>query len=289
VFDTGGVPGTATAVEPIDPDDADSSDADSTNDDSTNDVVSGLDRTAKLDRLQELVERTRPVSLSHERTLPVLSALEPLLPYRGLQRGSVLRISGGSGATSLALAALAGPTRAGSWVACTGVPGLGWSAASEVGVQLDHVVAVRASERSWVTVMAALVDAFDVVLCGPEHRPTPAQERRLMARARERESVVISIGDPIERTARQPAWSDADVVWSVGPSVWSGTGLGWGHLASRRVSVTAGGRRSMSRDRRVDLWLPGPNGVTIVDPADVDGAIPGASDVVVPFRRDRAG
>ena len=38
----------------------------------------------------------------------------------------------------------------------SGLRALGWSAAAELGVDLDHVVAVRVPDRSWTTVMAAL-------------------------------------------------------------------------------------------------------------------------------------
>jgi hypothetical protein len=45
---------------------------------------------------------------------------------------------------------------------------------------------VRSTPQSWAAVTAALVDAFDVVLCGLDHTPSAAQARRLQARARER-------------------------------------------------------------------------------------------------------
>ena len=77
--------------------------------------------------------------------------------------GPLVQVDGLSGATSMALAVAAGPTRAGSWVACVGSDELGWSAAAETGVDLDRLVVVRSTPQSWATVTAALVDAFDVV------------------------------------------------------------------------------------------------------------------------------
>lgn len=46
------------------------------------------DPAATLTRLRTLVERTRPVSTADQRVLPVLPAIEELLPARGLRRGS---------------------------------------------------------------------------------------------------------------------------------------------------------------------------------------------------------
>ena len=138
------------------------------------DVVGGGDRSATVQQLRELVDRTRPVSTAEQRVLPVLPAVEGLLTGKGLQRGTVVQVNGGAGATSLALAMAAGPTRAGSWVACVGLPELGWAAAAASGVELERLVVVRPTERSWATVVAALVDAFDVVLCGwSAHPPRP--------------------------------------------------------------------------------------------------------------------
>lgn len=223
-----------------------------------------------LTQLRELVETVRPVTLAHERTLPVLPALEPLLPARGLRRGTSVRVEGGPGATTLALATLAGPTRAGSWAACVGVPAIGWGAAAELGVALERVAVVRAGERTWATVVAALVDAFDVVLVGPEHRPSATEVRRLTARARERGSVLLSVG-AAGRHRRD--WPGVDVRLSATAARWSGPGEGWGHLRARRVTVSAEGRGGLGRPQRVDLWLPGPDGVQVVE-ADAAPVLP---------------
>ena len=253
--------------------------------------------------MKDLVDQIRPVTFAHERALPVLPALEPLLANRGLQRGATVQVAGGPGATTLALAVLAGPTRAGSWAACVGLPELGWAAAAQVGVVLDRIVVVRPDDRSWTTVLAALVDAFDVVVCGPAHVPTPTEVRRITARARERGAVLMAVGGPAGLHARR-AWPGADVRMSVTAGDWSGPGQGWGHLQTRRVTVSVEGRRGMDRPRRADLWLPGPDGVALVQdgglashnshagqPSQIsqpshDGR--GEESTVVPFRR-RAG
>ena len=287
VFDTGSVSGVGVV------EDGESGDGDVAAGDGT-----AGDRAAAVARLRSLVDRTRPVSMADQRTLPVLPGLEGLLPGRGLQRGSTVQVGGHVGATALALAMAAGPTRAGSWVACVGLAELGWAAAAEAGVDLDRVAVVRTPDASWGTVTAALVDAFDVVLCGLGHAPSTTEARRLTARARERGSVLILVGG---RTAgagpARRAWPGAaDVEMSVISSEWSGIGSGWGRLGQRRVTLEVGGRRGLSRARRVDLWLPGPAGVVTVVDAVVDtavgdtaggsavgGAVGGA--VVTPLRR----
>lgn len=220
------------------------------------------DSGATLARLRSLVDRTRPVSTADQRVLPVLAPLEQLLPSRGLRRGTLVQVDGLTGATSLALAVVAGPTRAGSWVACVGTDDMGWAAAAETGLVMERLVVVRTPPESWATVTAALVDAFDVVVCGLERVPSAVEARRLQARARERGAVLVVVGGrrggvgPVRR-----AWPGAaDLGLRVVDAEWQGLGQGAGHLQSRRVTVEVSGRRDAGRSRRVDLLLPGPDG-----------------------------
>lgn len=229
--------------------------------------VERMARTSVAD-LRALVERTRPVSTAEQRVLPVLSVLEDLLPDRGLRRGSLVQIGGVQGATSLALAVAAGPTRAGSWVACVGVGGLGWSAAAEAGVDLERLVVLHTAPSSWAAVVAALVDAFDVVLCGPDHVPSTTEARRLRARARERGAVLVALEQGSASSATRRAWPAADVGLQVVAGRWQGLGQGWGHLRSRVVTVEVGGRGAVVRGRRRDLLLPGPTGAPAPVPSD---------------------
>jgi hypothetical protein len=226
----------------------------------------GGDRAERVARLRSLVDRTRPVALAEQRVLPVLPAIAELLPGQGLRRGATFQVSGEVGATSMALALAAGPTQAGSWAACVGLPELGWAAAAEAGVALDHLAVVRTPAPSWASVTAALVDAFDVVLCGLDHAPSAAEARRLTARARERGAVLVVVGG---RTAgagpARRAWPGvADVELTVRASEWSGIGAGRGRLVHRRLSLQVSGRRGADRPRRADLWFPGPSGIELV-------------------------
>jgi hypothetical protein len=206
-------------------------------------------------QLAALAERVGPVTLAREHRLGVLEPLTPLLPGGGLRRGSVVAVAStgrGHGATALALALVAGPSAAGSWVAGVGLPSVGLAAAGELGVALGRLVLVAAPERStWPTVVASLVDGFDVVLVDPVRGLRAPDARRLVARARERGAVLVALG----------GWAEApDVRLEVTSSTWEGMGEGHGRLRARRLVVTAGGRGESARPRRAELWLPGPGG-----------------------------
>ena len=213
----------------------------------------------------------KPVVLAGERLLPVLEPLAPLLPAGGLQRGWTVTVSR---STSLALALLAGASAAGSWCAAVGMPSLGLAAAAEVGVVLERfpLVAAPADAGEWAWTVTTLLDAVDVVLVRP---PEPAwrersrslpepQARRLAVKARERSSVLLVC---------TPAWPGADVRLVAGDARWEGVGQGHGRLRARRVEVVAGGRGAAARERRVSLWLPGPDGGVAVGPSPVLGTV----------------
>src|SRR4029453_12400874 len=89
---------------------------------------------------------------------------------------------------------------------------------------------------------------IDVVLVRPPAGVRVADTRRLAARARERGSVLVPLGD---------AWTDpVDLHLEVTASRWRGLGQGHGHLEARWVEVAAGGRGAAARERHVHLWLP---------------------------------
>jgi hypothetical protein len=84
--------------------------------------------------------------------------------------------------------------------------------------------------------------------------------RRLVARVRERGSVLVAVGGdlPGERSSLRLA---------VTASSWEGLGEGWGYLRARRVAVEAEGRGAAARGRRAELWLPDAEGaVTVAEP-----------------------
>lgn len=236
----------------------------------------------QLARLAEVADRARPVALAREHVLPVLEPLERLLPD-GLRRGTSVQVDGrreGVGSTSLALALVAGPSSAGSWAAAVGMPSLGLAAAAGYGVDLGRLVLVASPPpEQWGTVVATLLDAFDVVLARAPAgaRVRPGDGRRLTARARERGSVLVRLGS-------SSAWPEAaDLALTVTATAWHGLGQGHGHLRARRATVESGGRRAHDRPRQVDLWLPGPGGHLLA--CELEGQRPGRRD---PDTRERS-
>lgn len=215
--------------------------------------------------LAEAARRVRPTTLAVDRTLPVLEALDGLLPD-GLRRGITVGVSG-TGARSVALALMARATGTGSWVVVVGDGDLGLAAAAEVGVALDRLVVVDAPGREqWAPVVATFVGAVDLVLVSPGHRPSMGDVRRLAARCRERGSVLVHLspespGSPgVGRLVGD--WPGRlDLRFSVDGAVWDGPHGGQGRLRSRRVEVSVTGRGLPTEGRRDTLLLPGPSGV----------------------------
>lgn len=214
-----------------------------------------------LSLLGELAERVRPVTLTREQRLPVLTAFADLLPGAGLRRGTTVSVTAGpglSGATALALALVAQASQAGSWVAAVGLPSLGLVAADELGVALERLVLVAAPERdAWGGVVAALVDGFDLVVVHPgPHGVRPADARRLVARVRERGAVLVALG---------AGWAvGADLQLQITRARWEGLDEGHGHLQARKVRVERSGRGEAAPPRRADLWLPAASGAVEV-------------------------
>jgi hypothetical protein len=218
---------------------------------------SGLSATLSSSGASGRTELVGPgTTLADERLLPVVPALERLLPGRGLRRGTTVTVARSA---ALALALVAGASAAGSWVAAVGLPDLGLVAAAEAGIALERLALVPSpGARAWPAVVAAFLDAVDVVLVRSPARLPPAQARRLAARARERGAVLVPVG----------AWSQpADLRLAVTSSTWQGLGQGHGHLQARRAEVTISGRGAATRERRFLLWLPSPDGtIALLEP-----------------------
>jgi hypothetical protein len=228
--------------------------------------VAAVDGAGRGTHLQELAERVRPVELRSEQpTLPVVAGLEPLLPG-GLVKGTTVAVgsaAGVGGATTLALALAAGPSRAGSWVALVGGDGgamWGLVSAAGLGVALERLVVVAPGDRpvsGWGPVVAALVEGFPVVVVGPRVQLRSGDGRRLAARLRERGGVLVRVvGDAAVPSA-------AHVRLQVTGGGWEGVDEGAGYLRARRVVVEATGRGAASRLRRGELLLPSPSGEVV--------------------------
>jgi len=235
--------------------------------------AAGADRS-----LAFLAERARAGVPSSARLVPVVPALGALLPDGALRRGQTVVVSGAgarggaggasraggapegvaAGAVSLMLALLAGPTAAGAWATVLGVPGLGATAARDLGVHLAHLVLVPDPGLLWPELAATLIDGVDIVAVRPTTPPSPVVARRMAARARDRRTVLIVLPG-------RSAWPEPpDVCLTVGPCRWEGIESGAGHLGRREVVVTTTGRRA-GTGRRHTLWLPSSDGG--VDPS----------------------
>lgn len=216
---------------------------------------------ARTDRVQALLaeapglERASHVAPT---CLPVTPAFEGILPFGGLRPGSTLSVTG-VGATSLALALVARASRE-SWTAAVGVPTLGLPAAADFGVELDHLVVVPDPASQWTPVLAAVVDAFDLVVARPMRISEP---KRLSGRVRERDAVLVVVG----------SWQESDLTLHAAGATWHGMGRGYGHLRTRTIDVTVSGRGAASRPRHATLWLP-----------DLDGQVSPAA-TVSPIRK----
>lgn len=199
---------------------------------------------------------------SHARLLPVHGSLAGLLPAGGLERGGTLVVGG---STSLVLALLAEASRAGGWAAFVGLPRVGVLAAHELGLDLERLVLVPAPGPDGPTVVAALLDGVDVVVVG-DVALTDADRRRLSARARERDAVLVST----------TPWPGAHVTLTAEIARWEGLGRGDGRLRARRLTVRGGGRGVAARGWTSEVVVPPAPGAPASAPAsERDGVVHG--------------
>lgn len=188
--------------------------------------------------------RGRMARLETGTTAPPLETHPALSGLVQLRAGAAYSVD----SATLALALLAGPSRAGSWCGVVGVADFGAEAAAGLGVDLARTVLVPEPEGQWLEVTAALADVVTLVVvrppAGARGRITPTVSERLGARLRKRGSALVVWGEwprcEARLTTREPAWS--------------GVGEGHGHLRARRIVVEA--QRGTAPPRRGALWFP---------------------------------
>jgi hypothetical protein len=200
--------------------------------------------------LDQVARQGAPMVLARDRVLEIPGPLGELLPGGALQRGTVATVGGepGAGVTSLALGLAAAATAAGEWAAAVDLPGtLGGLAAREAGVELSRFAVVRGvPDDRWATVVAALLDGVSLVMADIPRGLRAADARRLVARARERSTVLVMVST----SAR--AWpADAALRLRAEGGAWSGLELGQGVLAPRPLRLRAEGRGMPSGVRTV--------------------------------------
>ncbi len=190
--------------------------------------------------------------------LPVSPALTPLLPG-GLRRGSTVSVGG---SLSLLLALLGAASADGAWCALVGFPRISAEAADEYGIDLSRLALIPTpaagwAGAEWTTVVGALLDAVDIVAARPPHSRgglglPPADVRRLAARARSKDAVLVPY--------LAENWPGADVRLQAREGAWSGLGDGTGRLRARQLEVLASGRGQSARPCSASLWLPADGG-----------------------------
>jgi len=136
------------------------------------------------------------------------------------------------------------------WMAAVGLEDLGLVGAGEQGVPLDRVLMVETPPPDqWATVVAALIEAMHVVCVRPHHPISRQDARRLQARAREQQAVLVHLDGG--RTWPYPV----DLAVTGRSQQWEGLGEGHGHLRGRRLLVEVGGRRAPGVDQWAELRL----------------------------------
>ncbi|WP_254716379.1 hypothetical protein [Actinomadura sp. WMMB 499] len=197
------------------------------------------------------------------RAVPVLPALRAVLPV-GLRAGSLVGLDG-PGAASLGAALVAGASRhggpdgTGGWCGVVGLPAFGVRAAAGMGAAPERLLLVDEPGARWADVVAALLEAVDLVLLRPPGRTDPAAVRRLSALAR-RHGAVLALAGAV-------GWPGVRLRLRTAAPSWEGLGTGHGRLRGRRAEVVAEGRDAPGAGRRARLWLPAPDGTVAPDDA----------------------
>jgi hypothetical protein len=183
--------------------------------------------------------------------LPVAPELSALLPF-GLRRGSTVSVSG---SVSLLLAVLGAASSSGAWCALVGFPRISAEAVREYGVDLTRLALIPTPGEGWPTAVGALLDSLDIVAARPPRGRglPPGDVRRLAARARSKDSVLIPY-------VSDAGWPGADVRLQARDGKWAGIGDGTGRLRARQIEVTVHGRGQAARPRTATLWLPADGG-----------------------------
>ncbi len=184
----------------------------------------------------------------------LITELAALVPGGCLRPGSTVGIGGGPGQTSLLLQLLAGPMEQGRWGGVIGLPELGAQAGVEQGVPLNHLALIPDPGDRWLDVTAALLDSVELVVLrlprsgSTRARCRPSDARRLLARARQRHSVLILV-DPHD-WPEQP-----DLLFTPAAVRWYGIADGYGALRSQSLTVQVSGRRIGGRPRQAELLV----------------------------------
>jgi len=198
-------------------------------------AVTALPTSDRILDLQQRVQRMQGSAVT--RTLDTLPGLGAVIQ---LKTGGAYSVS----SPALAMALMAGPSRAGDWTAVVGVPDFGLEAAADYGVDLDRTIVVPDPGEHWLSVTAGLVDVVTLILVRPPEKVSDHQAERLRSRLRQKDAALICLG----------SWPRSDANATITSSSWTGVGRGHGRLSGREVVVRV--TRSGLPPVSVPLWLP---------------------------------
>ena len=168
-------------------------------------------------------------------TPPTPAPITELLPDGDLPVGAAVTVQD----STFLMCWLLGATQGGRWIALVGWPELSPLAMSEADVNLERVFVVPNVGVRAAAVLAALIDGCEIVVAGPRLTLTltPSEQRRLLARARQHGSTLLS---PL-------AWEGAAMTFDVERTKWSGLDHGDGWMREAQLTVVrhsnAGGAR----------------------------------------------
>ncbi|HEX5587379.1 MAG TPA: hypothetical protein VFZ17_08735 [Acidimicrobiia bacterium] len=201
------------------------------------------------EHLEQVGSLARPLVLARERSIELDEQLGALVPGGALTRGSVLRVTG-AGATSVTFTLASAVTAVGEWAAVVELDStLGALAAAEAGVALEQFAVVRrVPPARWATVVAALLEGVSLVVAEVPRGVRLGDARRLIARARERETVLV-----VHERAASPFGHGAGVWPAEAALTVRAVGGAWGdlvadgHLTDRSLRVEVEGRGVAAR------------------------------------------
>lgn len=170
----------------------------------------------------------RRVGVEHRDQAVSLAPAEPapltvLLPDGDLPTGAAVTVQD----SASLMCWLLGATQRDRWVALVGWPELSPVALTEAGVDLEHVVVVPDVGGRAAAVLAALLDGVEIVVAGPRAGTTASERRRLLARARQRATTILSAAP----------WEGSALTLDVEHARWSGPARGDYWLREAHLSV----------------------------------------------------
>lgn len=194
-------------------------------------------RSAPQQAPQQAQKQAQKQAQNQAEPVPTHSALAELLQLRA---GASYAVD----SAILAITLMAGSSAEGGWCAVVGSAELGLPAAAAAGVELDRTIIVPEPGDQWRDVIAALIDAVQVIVFRPDTPISESVASRLTARLRARGAVLVTWGE----------WPRPQAKLRVTDSVWHGLGQGHGHLRARQATVEV--CQNGAPARTVRLWLP---------------------------------